>query len=139
MTLLSFQEYIDSLTNLSVATDPTVLTAEGAAIRAAARALGSIEVVSRAALNELIQEHPEYVLALGYAVGLSHEALKNALKHHLDTSGWIKLARENPASIIHMLDDQYDLVRLVDEQRHKVYEFGDVLVARAGPRARWFT
>src|SRR5258708_23008749 len=135
MTLPSLDEYIASLTNLAAATDPTVLTAEGAVIGAAANALAGLTAITRASLAELIREHPEYVAALGYAVGLSREGLKNALKHHLDTSGWIKLAQENPQSIISMLDDEYDVVRLVEVQRHRGYAFGDVLVARAGPRA----
>jgi hypothetical protein len=33
-----------------------------------------------------------------------------------------------------MLDEHYDVVRLVDEQRVRIYDFGDVLVARAGTR-----
>jgi len=35
-----------------------------------------------------------------------------------------------------MLDDKYDVVRLVADQRLREYEFGDVLVARAGSRTR---
>ncbi len=34
-----------------------------------------------------------------------------------------------------MLDEEYDLVRLLTVQRSRSYEFGDVLVARAGGRA----
>src|SRR3546814_12141720 len=33
-----------------------------------------------------------------------------------------------------MLDNNYDVVRLVGEQRGRTYDFGDVLVARAGTR-----
>lgn len=33
-----------------------------------------------------------------------------------------------------MLDDDYEVVRLIDEQRGRTYDFGDVLVARAGTR-----
>jgi hypothetical protein len=135
MTIPTFDEYIASLTNLAVPTDPTVVTPEGAVIGAAADALAALGQITRTSLAELIREHPEYVPALGYAVGLSREGLKNALKHHVDTSGWVKLAQENPQDIISMLDDEYDLVRLVETQRHRDYEFGDVLIARAGTRA----
>lgn len=33
-----------------------------------------------------------------------------------------------------MLDREYDLVRLLDAQRHRSYDFADLLVARAGTR-----
>lgn len=33
-----------------------------------------------------------------------------------------------------MLDTHYDAVRLIDEQRKRKYDFGDLLVARAGTR-----
>jgi hypothetical protein len=34
-----------------------------------------------------------------------------------------------------MLDTEYDLVRLVAQQRDQIYNFGDILAARAGTRA----
>jgi hypothetical protein len=67
-------------------------------------------------------------------VGLTREKLKNVLRHHLGSSGWITLARARPEEVIAMLDDNYEVVRLVDEQRARTYDFGDVLVARAGTR-----
>jgi len=44
------------------------------------------------------------------------------------------LARKQATEVIAMLDEQYDVVRLVSKQRHRTYDFGDVLVARAGTR-----
>jgi hypothetical protein len=70
MTLPSLEEYMASLTNLAVAADPTVLTAEGAVIGAAAAAMTGLPEITRATLAELIREHPDYVPALGYAAGL---------------------------------------------------------------------
>ncbi len=61
MTLPSLDEYIASLTNLAAATDPTVLTAEGAVIGAAANALAGLKAITRGSLAKLIREHPEYV------------------------------------------------------------------------------
>ena len=72
---------------------------------------------------------------LGLAVGLSRERLRNALRHRFGTTGWVTLARERADDLITMLDEQYDLVRLVAEQRDKIYNFGDLLAARAGSRA----
>ena len=72
---------------------------------------------------------------LGLAVGLSQEKLRNVLKHHFDTSGWTTLARTRPVKLIAMLERDYDLVRLLEVQRARAYDFGDVLLARAGTRA----
>jgi hypothetical protein len=135
MTIPTFDEYLASLTNLSEARDPTVLTAEGAIVAAAGAALSALSHVDRPMLAALIEGHPEYVPTLGLSVGLSQESLKNTLRHHLGTSGWIKLAQEAPMSIVNMLDEQFDLVRLIGKQRLRGYEFADVLVARAGTRA----
>jgi hypothetical protein len=74
------------------------------------------------------------VPVLGLAVGLTREKLKNVLKHHLGSAAWTALVREHAADVVAMLDDHYDAVRLIDEQRHRAYDFGDVLVARAGTR-----
>lgn len=78
--------------------------------------------------------HPDSVPVLGLTVGLSLEKLKNTLKHHFDTAGWVTLARRRPRDLIEMLDNQYDLVRLLRVQRNRSYDFGDLLVARARTR-----
>lgn len=134
MTIPSFEEYLDSLSNLATVNDPTVLSAEGAALKAAADAIKALPDATAPNLAVLIQQHPEYVPALGLAVGISKEGLKNTLKHHLGTTGHVTLARENPDSIIAMLDGEYDLLRLIEKQRGAAYDFGDLLVARAGTR-----
>jgi hypothetical protein len=67
-------------------------------------------------------------------VGLSQERLKNQLRHHFGTSGWITLARERADELIAMLDEEYSLVPLVSQQRNRIYTFGDILIARAGTR-----
>lgn len=56
------------------------------------------------------------------------------LKHHLQTSGWISLAKTRADRLIQVLDEEYDLVSLAEQQRSRTYDFGDVLVARAGSR-----
>lgn len=134
MTIPSFEEYLDSLTNLATANDPSVLSAQAAALKVAADAIKALPEVTASNLAALIQAHPEYVPALGLAVGLSKEGLKNTLRHHLGTTGHVKVAREDPDSIIAMLDAAYDLLRLVEKQRGAAYDFGDLLVARAGTR-----
>src|SRR3546814_4050864 len=93
-----------------------------------------LEVVDRASLAAFIRDQADAVPVLGLAVGLTREKLKNVLRHHLGSSGWITLARERSDDVIAMLDNNYDVVRLVGEQRGRTYDFGDVLVARAGTR-----
>ena len=56
------------------------------------------------------------------------------LRHHFGTSGWVTLARERPGELVAMLDHDFDLIRLITVQRHRAYDFGDILVARATTR-----
>lgn len=131
----TFEAFLASLTGLSVHADPTLATAHSEEIRLAAASLAAVPEVTAAALVEWVRHHPAWAPVLGLAVGLSQERLKNALRHHFDTTGWVKLARERPDDLIAMFDGQYELVRLVDEQRGRMYNFGDILAARAGTRA----
>lgn len=130
----TFNDYLDSLGPLTKHADPSVATPEGIAIKAAADSLMALQEVTPEALITWATEHAESVNVLGLAVGLSQEKLKNVLKHTLGTSGWIKLARERPDELIRMLDREFDLVRLITAQRVGTYDFGDILVARAGTR-----
>lgn len=131
---MTFDEYVASLSQLSLPFDPTIPTAESEEIRVIALKIGALGVVDGESLAELIQQTPDSVPVLGLVVGLTREKLKNVLKHHLGTAGWITLARDRPDAVIAMLEEHYDVVRLVDEQRFRKYDFGDVLVARAGTR-----
>lgn len=134
MTIGSFDDYVESLSQLSNPFDPTVPTAESEEIRTVAAGLAGLGVVDRASLAAFIRGQADAVPVLGLAVGLTREKLKNVLRHHLGSSGWITLARERPDDVIAMLDENYEVVRLVEEQRGRTYDFGDVLVARAGTR-----
>ncbi len=134
LPLPSFDEYQASLGHLTAHVDPTAATPEAATLKEAAGSLANLPEISAATLSEWAHNHPFWVHALGLTVGLSQEKLKNVLRHHLGTSGWITLARERPDDLIAMLDTEYDLVRQVAAQRARSYDFGDVLVARAGTR-----
>lgn len=130
-----FDEYVASLSQLSVATDPTLPTAQSEEIREIAVGLGGMGEVTAATLVQFIEAQPEAVPVLGLTVGLTREKLKNVLRHRLGSSSWTRLTKEKPAELIAVLDEHYDLVRLLTEQRFEQYNFGDVLVARAGSRA----
>ncbi|TDD98247.1 hypothetical protein [Jiangella asiatica] len=130
----AFDEYLTSLGRLSAHVDPTAASPEAANIKAAAASLAAVDDVSVASLAAWVTEHPAWVDVLGLSVGLSQEKLKNTLKDWFGTSGWITLARQRPVELIERLDTDLDLVRLVTVQRHRTYDFGDVLIARAGTR-----
>jgi hypothetical protein len=133
--LPSFDAYLASLGRLTAHVDPTASTPEAVALKDAAESLAQLTEVTSASLSEWVRHHAEWVPALGLAVGLSQEKLKNTLRHHLGTTGWVTLARTRPDALIELLDAEYDLVRQVATQRAKIYGFGDILAARAGTRA----
>lgn len=130
----TFAEYVASLGRLTPHVDPTLETPETEQIRAAAESLTGLAEISRDSLSAWALARPNDVPVLGLAVGLSQEKLKNALKHRFDTSGWVTLAREHSDDLVAMLDEEFDLVRLVETQRGMVFKFGDVLVARGSTR-----
>ena len=130
----SFDAYVASLSQLDKPFDPTVPTAQSEEIRAIAAHLASLPAIDRDVLAAYIEDEPDAVPVLGLAVGLTQERLKNVLRHHLGSSGWLSLARQRAPEVIAMLDTEYDVVRLVDDQRSRSYDFGDVLAARAGGR-----
>jgi hypothetical protein len=130
----AFAEYLASLGRLTAHIDPTAASPEAAEIKAAAASLAAMEGVTTETLVTWVTAHPAWVNVLGLAVGLSQEKLKNNLKHRFDTASWIKLARTRPAELVQMLEEDFDLIRLLGIQRGRPYDFGDILVARAGTR-----
>jgi len=131
---ISFEEYLESLSRLTVLSDPTLPTPAGVDLRLAASELAKMPVVDRASLAAFVAAHPQWVPVLGLAAGLSQEKLKNALVHAFKTAGWATLAKTRSAELLAMLDERFDVVRLVAQQRHLQYDFGDILVARAGTK-----
>jgi hypothetical protein len=131
----TFEEYLSSLIRLTPHVSPLDLTAETEDLKLAASSLSSLESVTLASLSAWVSANPAWVRALGLVVGLSQEKLKNILTHRFQTAGWITLARTRPTELVTMLDDEFDLIRLVEDQRNRKYDFGDILVSRAGTRA----
>jgi hypothetical protein len=130
---VTFDDYVNALGPVRRVVDAGEV-AEHVVIHQAAEALSAMNKVDRKSLAELVRKHPDWVPTLGLAAGLSQEALKNLLKHRLDTSGWITLARQRPAELIEALDEERGLVAELEAQRKRTYRFGDVLVARATSR-----
>lgn len=129
----TFNEYMASLGRLTMHADPTAASPDATIIKDAAASLAALPEVTKETLTAWIAEHPRWANILGLAVGLSQEKFKNTLKDQLDTASWITISRERPGDVIDMLE-KFDLVRLVNVQRSRSYDFGDILVARAGTR-----
>jgi hypothetical protein len=130
----SFDDYLLSLGHLTAHVDPTASSPEAIEIKEAAASLAALEDITQDSLAGWAREHPAWIPALGLSAGLSQERLKNLLRHRLGTSGWRTLAIQRSDELIEMLDEQCDLVRMIEVQRHKAYDFGDLLVARSGTR-----
>ncbi|HEX3959521.1 MAG TPA: hypothetical protein VHZ03_23295 [Trebonia sp.] len=134
MPIPSYNEYVATLSRLTEHVDPTTPTAETAAIKIAAESLAALGPIDVITLEQWTRDNPQAVPVLGLTVGLSQEKLKNALRQHIGTTGWVTAARERPGEIIAMLDVQFGLVQNLTAQLGRTYSFGDVLVARAGTR-----
>jgi len=68
--------------------------------------VASLPKIDSDVLAALIQDQPDAVPILGLAVGLTRERLKNVLKHHLGSAGWVTLARQRPYDVVAMLDNE---------------------------------
>ncbi|MGH8890791.1 MAG: hypothetical protein ACRDV3_13670, partial [Acidothermaceae bacterium] len=134
MSVTPFDDYVASLGRLTIHVDPTASTPAAAAIKAAVASLGDLPSIDVRSIVEWVQANPAAVPVLGLAVGLSQEKLRNTLMHAFATAGWSHLAKQRPHELIAMFDRDFDLIRLLVVQLNRSYEFGDVLVARAGTK-----
>ncbi len=132
MDPIPFEQFRDSLQPVGAVA--TINVSLRASIQEAADALSALSQVNRESLAGLIREHPAWVPVLALCCRLSQEKLKSALQHGLKTSGWVTLARNNPTSVIALLDEQFDLVAEVIGQRERQWTFADVLVDRQSSR-----
>lgn len=130
----TFEEYLGSLSRMSDHVDPTIDTATTLELREAAQQLSELVHVDRDTLATWVRVHPDRVPVLGLTVGLTQEKLKNSLNSRFNTSGWITLARGRSEELIDYLIEEFDLVGMLERQRHRAYNFDDIIVARAGTR-----
>ncbi len=87
-------------------------------------------------LSEAVQKDPDLVPMLGLVVGLSQEVLKNTLRVKLGTAGWVMLSRRRPREIVEMLEAEFQLLERLRKESSQEWEFGDILLERAGSRGR---
>lgn len=128
------EEYLGRLRRLTEHVDPMAASPEADAIRAAGASLDRLPEVSEEILVEWVTVHPEAVNALGLAVGLSQEKLKNLLKVRFGSSSWARVAKGDPHGLVAWLVEEFDLVTALEQQRNRAYTFGDVLAARGTSR-----
>ncbi|GAB32613.1 hypothetical protein [Gordonia otitidis] len=129
-----FDEYLDSLGQLTPHVDPTVATEESARIADAVASLGEMLDTDLTGLAVWAREHPDEDSILRLSVGLSQEKLNNLLRHRFGTSSWRKLARTQPVALVTWMDEEFDVVRALHAQLNRTYTFADILVARSGTR-----
>jgi hypothetical protein len=141
-TRSGFERFISSLAPIGRAKSETFVSAvrervrepTNDAIRAAADYFVGMSEVDVQTLAATLREHPHWVPALGLVAGLSHERLKNELRHRFGTTGWIKLAATRSLDIVEMLDGQYGVVGTLRAEQKRQHTLADVLAARAGSR-----
>lgn len=130
--VLPFDEYISTLAPLRHI--PTAVDPGSNEVREAAAAMLALNVVNAESLAELVRERPARVPALALLVRVSQERLKNELRHHFGTSGWVKLAKARPAELVEFLDREFGLVAEVAAAKSRKFDLGDVLAARGESR-----
>lgn len=128
------EDYLGRLRRLTEHVDPTAASPEADALREAGASLDRLPEVSEEILVEWVAVHPEMVNALGLAVGLSQEKLKNLLKVRFGSSSWARVAKGDPHGLVAWLVEEFDLVAALEHQRNRTYTFGDVLAARGTSR-----
>lgn len=128
------EAYLARLRRLTAHVDPTTSSPEADAIREAGASLDLLPEVSEEILVEWVTVHPEAVNALGLAVGLSQEKLKNLLKVRFGSSSWGRVARGDPHGLVVWLVEEFDLLAALELQRNRTYTFGDLLAARGTSR-----
>ena len=131
---MTYETFRDSLQDLrgAASADDEMRTR----IHAAATALRALSPVTRKSVAAVVEQHPDWVPALATCVGLSHEELKNQLRYLFGTSGYIRLARERPLDLVTQLDQGFNLIKEIKQQRTKRWTFGDVLYERYASRSR---
>ncbi len=126
--------YLARLRRLTAHVNPTLASPQSQAIREAGSSLDALPHIDSDSVTAWVASRPRDVYALGLAVGLSQEKLKNLLKARFGTSSWVKVAADDPFALVSWLNDEFQLFDGLLVQRNRAYEFGDILAARAASR-----
>lgn len=124
---ISFPEFLSSLADLGrVVRENAQLQAR---IRSVVAELAASGEPTRESLATFMSAHPDAVPILATAAGLTREMLKNQLRHRLNSSSWIKLARQEPDRLVEVLDE-FGLVERLRAQMGREWSYADVLLER---------
>ena len=128
------EDYLARLRRLTEHVDPSAASPDADALREAGASLDRLPELGEEILVEWVTVHPEAVNALGLAVGLSQEKLKNLLKVRFGSSSWTRVAKGDPHGLVAWLVAEFGLLAALEQQRNRTYTFGDVLAARGTSR-----
>ena len=126
---MTFEEFLDSLTNLDIIQprrDPEM------ALHASdfVNSLRAIPELNRESLADFIRMYPNTIPLLATVGGMGQEQLKNQLKFRFMTSSWTKLAREQSLDLIIYLDQEYHVIPNLKLELEREWNYHDVLVER---------
>lgn len=136
MSVPTFEEYRDSIGQVSVHVSPLATTAAAERIQAAAASLARLPELEVDTVTGWLQRDPARAEALTLSVGLTSERTKRNLQAQFGTASMTALVRSGARQVVEWLDAEFDLIASLRVQLGRQYTFGDVLVARAGSRVR---
>lgn len=128
MAVVSFPDFVFSLSDLGrlIRADAVMQARIGELIAL----LRAEPVLNRASLTGFLKSHPDAVPVMATCVGLTHEQLKNQLRHRLGTSSWTLLVRRDAELLVTTLDEEFDLLGELSRQLERDWTFADVLLER---------
>ncbi len=136
MSAPTFEEYRDSIGQVSVHVSPLATTAAAEQIQAAAASLARLPELAVDTVTAWLRREPARAEVLTLSVGLTSERTKRTLQARFGTASITALVRSRAGEVVEWLDAEYDLIDALRVQLDRQYTFGDVLVARAGSRVR---
>ena len=115
----AMQAYLTRLRRLTTHVAVDEASEQADAIVAAGASLGELDEVSVESLTRWVRARPADVYALGLAVGLSQEKLKNLLRVAFGTTSWVKAVAADARGVVVWLDEELGLLEALEAQRHR--------------------
>lgn len=131
MSAPTFEELLGALRPMVPPSNLLAESDEQSAIREVSAELSGLPEITVDSLDVWIDGRATAVRVLALCVGVSKEKLKRWGKHHFDTEGFGKLAKEHHREVVELLEDEHNLTTAIEQGRHLQYSYQDVLVTRA--------
>lgn len=126
---IDYNVFLDSLSNLQEISPRKDLEMQEK-VSVIVEELRKLETIDRFSLARLIERYPDAVPVICTSAGLGQEQLKNQLRHHLGTQGWVTQAKKTPDQLIGFLDLEFNLVEALKEELTKSWTYSDILLER---------